>query len=120
MQKAAVRRLLSIVDLVGSAALIAVPLVGGVGLYTAFPGVIGIALSAASLYWASGDRFRFCTGVASFMLFAAYTGWASAMWGTYSSLGDVPALGLTLVFALVAIAYLFMITVIQSYGKDQK
>jgi hypothetical protein len=118
MQKAAVRRLVSIVDLVGSAALIAVPLVGGVGLYTAFPGVIGIALSAASLYWASGDRFRFCTGVTSFMLFAAFAGWASALWGTYSSLGDVSALGLSLVLVLVAVAFLFVIFVIQSYGKD--
>jgi hypothetical protein len=118
MQKAAVRRLISIVDLVGSAALIAVPLAGGVGLYTAFPGVIGIALSAASFYWASGDRFKFCTGVASSMLFAAFAGWASVTWGTYSSLGDAPSLGLSLVFALVAIAFLFVIIVIQSYGKD--
>jgi hypothetical protein len=118
MQKAAVRRLLSIVDLIGSAALIAVPLVGGVGLYTAFPGVIGIAISAASLYWPSGDRFRFCTGVASFMLFAAFAGWSSATWGTYASLGDVSALGLSVVFALLALGFLFMIVVIQSYGKD--
>jgi hypothetical protein len=120
MQKAAVRRLLSVVDLVGSAALIAVPLVGGVAPYIAFPGVIGIALSAASLYWTSGDRFRFCTGVTSFMLFAAFACWASIMWGTYSSLGNLSALSLALVFALVAVAFLFTITVIQSYGKDQK
>jgi hypothetical protein len=118
MQKAAVRRLISIVDLVGSAALIAVPLIGGVALYTAFPSVIGIALSAASFYWSSGDRFRFCTGVATVMLFGGFIGWASTLWVTYSSLGYLPALGLALVFALVAIAFLFMVTVIQSFGKD--
>ncbi|MGA1974823.1 MAG: hypothetical protein ABSG92_04240 [Conexivisphaerales archaeon] len=119
MQKAAVRRLLSGVDFVGSAALVAIPLVARVGAYTAFPGVIGMILSAASFYWDSGDIYRLCTGATSLMLFGAFAAWGSAFWGTYSAVGDNSALGLSVVCVLVAVAYLLtLLTAIAS--KDQK
>ena len=62
MQKAAVRRLLTSFDLVGSLALVVVPLLGKTGPYIAFPGALGLVLAAASLYWNSGDLHTLLVG----------------------------------------------------------
>jgi hypothetical protein len=120
MQRAAVRRLLTGFDLVGSAVLIAVPIAGKVSPFIAFPGAIGLILAAASLYWNSGDAYSLFVGVTSFMLFAAFAGWASALWSAYSNLGDTLALALTVGCVLVAVGFLLVTAVAGGFSKDQK
>ena len=120
MQKAAARRLLSIADGVGSAVLIVVPFTVGGGTNMAFPGLIGVILAAASFYWGAGERYLLCVGVTSFMLFSAFLSWGVALWGTYSFLNDAPALGLTVIFAVISLAFLLATFVASGISKDQK
>jgi len=120
MQKAAVRRLLSSFDLVGSLVLVVAPLVGHAGASLAFPGLIALLLSAASFYWSRGDFFTFSVGVSSLMLFGAYEGFGAAFWGSYSNLGGTIALGASVLCALIGIGFLFEALVASGFSKDQK
>jgi len=120
MKKAAARRLLTSFDLVGSLVLMAVPLLGRIGPYIAFPGAIGLILAAASFYFNVGDAYNLLVGVCSFMLFAAFLGWGAAFWSTYASLGESLALGLSVVCALVALGFLLETTVVGSFSRDEK
>ena len=120
MQQVVVRRLLSGADLLGSAGLIVVPLISGAGPNTAFPGAIGVILSAASLYWTSGERYTFFTGVVSFTLFAAFASWSFALWGTYTAVSDSTALGSSLACALLAIVFLLLTAFAFGLKRDHK
>ncbi|HVP24071.1 MAG TPA: hypothetical protein VMS77_09200 [Conexivisphaerales archaeon] len=118
MQRAAVRRVISSAGLVGSAVLVATPLVSGTSANTVFPGAIGILLAGASFYWNKGDVYAMLAGVCSLMLFAAYAGWGLAFWETFSNLGQAASLGLSALCVIVSIGYLVATAIAGSFNKD--
>jgi|GEM_PF-2333010 len=120
VQKVVTRRLISATNLVGSLALVALPLSSGSGWNIIYVGSMGAALMVLALCFPEGDLFYLLTASVAGMLSSVFASWSVSLLQASSAWGSGAPAAMGAASAAASLGFLFLLLYSLSLKKQGK